>query len=70
MPEMTDWYPGHIKPLADRPGKYEREWSSGTKYKDWWTGNYWTTHDGGTPAFWKQNLPWRGLTERGKEGRK
>ena len=59
MPEVTGWYPGHIKPLADRPGWYERQLQSCVRY--WWNGSGWYSE----PHGWRsglQRVPWRGLT--------
>jgi len=70
MPEVTNWYPGHIKPLKDRPGEYERKYDDGCLERQWWDGRDFYIDRFFGPSMY-QNLPWRGLTERGmKEARK
>ena len=62
--KRTETFPGHIKPLADRPGWYERKIYFGIgnsfywdKYE--WTGTRWVS------AY--QDIEWRGWAKRVRE---
>jgi hypothetical protein len=67
-PAVTDWIPGHIKPV--RVGVYERQTNVGRW--SYWSGEFWATADNVSPSGamnpgWigipsgVQDAPWRGL---------
>ena len=71
--KRTGWYPPSITPLADRPGWYERDWSTAPylewwNYRDWWDGERWRDKRGGVPLM-EMYLPWRGLTAPAGDGK-
>jgi hypothetical protein len=65
MPEVTDWYPGHIKPLKDRPGEYECDWciklGEPVICREFWDGKKWRLRPDGY-VYITQKLSWRGLS--------
>jgi hypothetical protein len=67
-PAVTEWIPGHIKPV--RVGVYERDTNLGRW--SYWSGEFWATADTVSPSSamdpeWiglpsgTQDAPWRGL---------
>ena len=77
--KLTDWYPGHIKPLPDRVGVYERkmEIDSPVVFYNWWNGQVFLEGSLYIASCAKnsasdlpsslQSLPWRGVAEPPKE---
>ena len=68
---MTDQFPGHIKPLASRPGLYLRISPKGERVWSWWTGQFWCLYSNTKKRALEhadrfkrskhQNLPWYGM---------
>lgn len=75
MSKMTDWFPPHIEPCADRPGVYSTimYFGDGTKIEGLsrWSGSFWsdsydTIKDADADkgiTFGCQDKYWRGFTE-------
>lgn len=60
--KLTEWYPPEIKPV--HVGYYQRRYVFGLLYKEWWTGQKWTSSTTDTTPCTCQHLPWRGLAEK------
>jgi hypothetical protein len=58
--KVTEWFPPKIKPLADRPGRYEVKCPSGDKNctHHYWDGKVWWPRKGA--LFPYPSVTWRG----------